>query len=173
VLGETGENYTLMSFYFPSRNQRQLKNKGKKENMTNPARVNEAIRARRPIGKYTITLRPRLKINADSSDSDYLQKTVGYDPRGPTEDADQLLEETRELPARWTREDTDKVLADIREEDEDGAQDARIEEAQYADVQGLADDDEEDAVADGGEDEGEAIEPDYDENQEEYLMEAF
>lgn len=46
-----GENYTMMALYFPNRTQRQLKNKGKKENMINPDRVNEAIRSRRPIGK--------------------------------------------------------------------------------------------------------------------------
>jgi transcription factor TFIIIB component B'' len=67
VLGETGENYTMMSFYFPGRTQRQLKNKGRKENAAHPDRVNEAIRARRPIGElYLLPRRHRSENQADS-----------------------------------------------------------------------------------------------------------
>jgi hypothetical protein len=40
-----------MAWYFPGRNPHQLKNKAKKENKINPEKVDEAIRARRPIGE--------------------------------------------------------------------------------------------------------------------------
>jgi hypothetical protein len=72
----------------------------------------------------------------------YLQKTIGYDPMGPTQKADELIEMTRDLPARWTREDTDrdKALEVIAEEDkEEGA--ARIEEENFDDLIGALGDD--------------------------------
>lgn len=55
------------------------------------------------------------------------------------------------MPARWTREDTDRALADAQEEGEDGE---RVEETNYEDVAaGLTED-------------GEAEEEEHGENEE-------
>ena len=53
MLGETGENYTLMKAYFPGRTVKQLKRKGLRENRENFTRMTAAILNRRPLGEYT------------------------------------------------------------------------------------------------------------------------
>jgi transcription factor TFIIIB component B'' len=50
VLGEVGENYTMMKAFFPGRTVAQIKKKGIRENAKNPEKVTAAINARRPIG---------------------------------------------------------------------------------------------------------------------------
>jgi len=51
VLGEVGENYTMMKAFFPGRTVAQIKKKGVRENAKNPEKVTAAINARRPIGE--------------------------------------------------------------------------------------------------------------------------
>ncbi|WVN88380.1 uncharacterized protein L203_103586 [Cryptococcus depauperatus CBS 7841] len=65
VLGETGENYTLMKAYFPGRDIRSLRLKGLRENKMNPRRVTAAIMARKPIDKAYLT--KAAGFNADRS----------------------------------------------------------------------------------------------------------
>lgn len=99
-------------------------------------------------------------------DKAYLEKTIGYDPRGPPQEADELIEQTRDLPARWTREDTDrnKEMADIVEEDKEEG--ARIEEENFEDlVEALGDDKGEDENMD--EEEEAYDEEDKDDGEEE------
>jgi transcription factor TFIIIB component B'' len=53
VLGEVGENYTMMKAFFPGRSVAQIKKKGLREN-ANPEKVTAAINARRPIGTFRL-----------------------------------------------------------------------------------------------------------------------
>ncbi len=58
MLGETGENYTLMKAYFPGRDVKQLKRKGLRENRDNTARMTAAILNRRPLGQSLFQMQP-------------------------------------------------------------------------------------------------------------------
>jgi transcription factor TFIIIB component B'' len=51
VLGEVGENYSMMKAFFPGRSVHQIKKKGLRENAKNPEKVTAAIMAKRPIGE--------------------------------------------------------------------------------------------------------------------------
>ncbi|RXK36921.1 hypothetical protein M231_05823 [Tremella mesenterica] len=62
VLGETGENYTVMKAYFPFRTVQQLRRKGVRENKENPEKMTQAILHRKPM------------------DIAYLQKSAGFNP---------------------------------------------------------------------------------------------
>lgn len=52
VLGEVGENYSMMKAWFPGRTIAQIKRKGLKENRDNPDKVTRAILDRRPLGTW-------------------------------------------------------------------------------------------------------------------------
>lgn len=54
ILGETGENYTLMKAYFPGRDIRSLRLKGARENKVNPEKMTAAIMARKPLGEFPV-----------------------------------------------------------------------------------------------------------------------
>ncbi|OXH19409.1 transcription factor TFIIIB component b'' [Cryptococcus neoformans A1-35-8] len=123
ILGETGENYTLMKAYFPGRDIRSLRLKGARENKVNPEKMTAAIMARKPL------------------DKDYLAKSAGYDPSRSWDKEEALFEEAKadverlrkldsEQPLGKDAEDLDEPSGGMMEADDDDDDDVlkRIEE---------------------------------------------
>ncbi|WVQ72487.1 hypothetical protein IAR50_002042 [Cryptococcus sp. DSM 104548] len=92
VLGETGENYTLMKAYFPGRDVRSLKLKGSRENKVNFDKMTQAIMSRKPI------------------DKEYLAKAVGYDPHRAFDKEKALFEEIEADKARLKKLDSEQPM---------------------------------------------------------------
>lgn len=51
ALSQWGTDFALIANMFPTRNRRQIKLKFKQEERRNPARVNQALKIKKPIGK--------------------------------------------------------------------------------------------------------------------------
>lgn len=132
ILGETGENYTLMKAYFPGRDIRSLRLKGARENKVNPEKMTAAIMARKPL------------------DKDYLAKSAGYDASRSWDKEEALFEEAKadverlrkldsEQPLGKDVEDLDEQSGDMMEaDDDDGLQ--RIEEMDVEEEEGKSED---------------------------------
>ncbi|TYJ54139.1 hypothetical protein B9479_005237 [Cryptococcus floricola] len=136
VLGETGENYTLMKAYFPGRDVRSLKLKGSRENKVNFDKMTQAIMSRKPI------------------DKEYLAKAVGYDPHRAFDKEMALFEEIEADKARLKKLDSEQPIeGDIvgeGEEQEDGDQ-AGLDGISEGDEGEKLDENEDEQVEEGNE----------------------
>ncbi|KIR40562.1 transcription factor TFIIIB component b'' [Cryptococcus deuterogattii 99/473] len=102
ILGETGENYTLMKAYFPGRDIRSLRLKGARENKVNPEKMTAAIMARKPL------------------DKDYLAKSAGYDASRSWDKEEALFEEAKANVERLRKLDSEQPLGkDVSHQDQD------------------------------------------------------
>ncbi|WVO22072.1 uncharacterized protein IAS62_003397 [Cryptococcus decagattii] len=102
ILGETGENYTLMKAYFPGRDIRSLRLKGARENKVNPEKMTAAIMARKPL------------------DKDYLAKSAGYDASRSWDKEEALFEEAKANVERLRKLDSEQPLGkDVSHHDQD------------------------------------------------------
>ncbi|KIY36160.1 transcription factor TFIIIB component b'' [Cryptococcus gattii E566] len=149
ILGETGENYTLMKAYFPGRDIRSLRLKGARENKVNPEKMTAAIMARKPL------------------DKDYLAKSAGYDASRSWDKEEALFEEAKANVERLRKLDSEQPLGkDVSHQDQDEPHHERDRMRLDDDEQGLQRieevdvDVEEEEEEEKSEDENDEYEPD-------------